>query len=293
MDSDSIYQYCYEYDIQQFYPSIQQRYLIKQLLDCLNIKENSGNESDKKVANLIKEIINYYNSENISEETKDVFDEYKKIEITKNDDLDKILYRKNNKQNQYNEEKKQIINLDKLKKDLQEDLGIPQGPLYSAFLAAFYSRDLLKNIKKKIKKIYNLDCEIFSYVDDGRIYLKDKVNSNGIFDLVDYEVNKLNDAGINAKIICINEDKSYLTAIDENSVNNKINYLMTESSVVNNSISPEFEIDDDMIQSIKNRQKNIKFEIKNLYTLTDKANLVLENNVDSRKPELHSEKEIP
>ena len=58
-------------------------------------------------------IIHYYNAENISKETQEIFQEYCKI---------------------YDEEKERKKSVRKIDRN---DMGLPQGPLFSTFLAVF------------------------------------------------------------------------------------------------------------------------------------------------------------
>lgn len=41
LSENTVFQYSYEYDIAQFFPSVQQQHLINQLKDCLKINEES------------------------------------------------------------------------------------------------------------------------------------------------------------------------------------------------------------------------------------------------------------
>lgn len=224
LSENTVYQYCYEYDIKQFYPSIQQDKLIEDLDSCLEIKD------DSIIFIGLKKIIKYYNEDNISKETLEIFNKYKK----------RCKMEKTN-----------------------ADLGLPQGALYSPFLASFYTRNLFNNIRIQIKNELKLDCEIFAYVDDGRIYFKDQVkDENSIEEIIQRALQEIN--GENNKKIILNTDKSYLINIDEKSVVTKLNFLTSESSLINNSINPNFEIDQDTISLIVERHKQIKKSISNL-----------------------------
>lgn len=203
LDSKSPYQYCYEYDIAAFFPSISQNKLVKKLLDDLSLEKNS------KVARLIKFCIYYYKSENVSVATKKVFTNYIK-ENTKE----------------------------------KADLGLPQGPLFSPFLASYYTNDMYKVIKKKIHENYKVDCEYFTYVDDGRIFFREKVNEEDIKKYIDEYLHDLNDSDCN-KTIELNEDKSYLISLDENSASSRLKVLENQVSMLNSSIDPNFSILDD------------------------------------------------
>ena len=207
LSENTVFQYSYEYDIAQFFPSVQQQHLINQLKDCLKINEESLTYF------WIEKIIKHFCEDNISDETKPLFKEYFK-------------------------NMKDILG-DEVAKNYRNDLGLPQGPLYSAFLASFYTKDLLKKIRKGVKDNWDIDCEIFSYVDDGRIYFKDyisehdkevekdtKEHSNrdsninvekykGIKTIVCEALKSINNEKINKKVINLNDEKSCLNAIDE------------------------------------------------------------------------------
>ena len=86
---------------------------------------------------------------------------------------------------------------------------------------------------------------ICDYLAAGRIYFKDNVNNScanknrkSIESIVNDVLIELNDKNINTKTIVLNTDKSSLVAIDEKSIASKLNYLTTESSLINNSINP-------------------------------------------------------
>ena len=212
LSEKTIYQYTYEYDIKQFYPSIQQENLFNQLCKCLKIED----KKDNLVYFWLKEIIYFFKESNISLETKQIYEQFKK-------------------------ENKDICG---------SDLGLPQGPLYSPFLASFYTRNLFDKIRKDVKSNWDTDCEIIAYVDDGRIYFKDNVNdvdekqNKSIKSIVNNALKELNISNNDSsnKSITLNEEKSFLVAIDEKSVASKLNYLTTESSLINNSINPNFDI---------------------------------------------------
>lgn len=269
LSENTLFQYSYEYDIAQFFPSVQQQHLINQLKDCLKINEESLTYF------WIEKIIKHFCEENISDETKPLFEEYF-----------------NNMKN--------ILD-DEVVKNYRNDLGLPQGPLYSAFLASFYTKDLFKKIRKGVKDNWDIDCEIFAYVDDGRIYFKDYISEHGKDDEKDtkehndkdnninVEKNKgiktivceslksINNEKINKKVINLNDEKSCLNAIDEKSIVLKLKYLENESSLVNNSINPNFDIEQDTVQAVLQRHENIKKSINLMYSKLKFG----ENNQDS------------
>ena len=232
LSETTIYQCSYEYDIKEFYPSIQQENLFNQLCKCLKIEN-----SEDLVYIWLKKIIYYFNEKNVSPETKIIYKYYKNASG---------------------------LHLD--------DLGLPQGPLFSPFLASFYTRNLFSEIKKIVKNNWDTDCEIFAYVDDGRIYFKDNIiercessTCKSIKKVVNEALKKLNDKNINNKTICLNEDKSFLVAIDEKSVASKLNYLSTESSLINNSINPNFDIEEDTVDAVMQKHSNIKKAMIDLF----------------------------
>lgn len=258
LSENTVFQYSYEYDIAQFFPSVQQQHLINQLKDCLKINEESLTYF------WIEKIIKHFCEDNISDETKPLFKEYFK-------------------------NMKDILG-DEVAKNYRNDLGLPQGPLYSAFLASFYTKDLLKKIRKGVKDNWDIDCEIFSYVDDGRIYFKDyisehdkevekdtKEHSNrdsninvekykGIKTIVCEALKSINNEKINKKVINLNDEKSCLNAIDEKSIVLKLKYLENESSLVNNSINPNFDVEQDTVEAVLQRHENIKKSINLMYS---------------------------
>lgn len=249
LSENSIYQYTYEYDIKQFYPSIQQKNLFNQLCKCLKLEEN-----ENLIYIWLEKIIYFFNETNISPETINIYYKFK-------------------------ENNKEICG---------DDLGLPQGPLYSPFLASFYTRNLFSKIRQLVKTNWDTDCEIFAYVDDGRIYFKDNVNDNyiddinancehqhlnerkNIKDIVKNALYELNDRSINTKIIDLNMEKSFLVAIDEKSVAAKLNYLTTESSLVNNSINPNFDIEEETVDAVMQKHANINNAINNMYKQLNK-----------------------
>ena len=57
-------------------------------------------------------------------------------------------------------------------------MGLPQGPLFSTFLAVFYIRNLYTEFKAEMNQRDVYDFIHFSYIDDGRIYLQDSKIKN-------------------------------------------------------------------------------------------------------------------
>ena len=253
LSENTIYQYTYEYDIKEFYPSIQQENLFNQLCECLNIE----GKSDDLVYVWLHKIIYFFNEKNISPETKMVYEKFK--------------------------EKNGICG---------DDLGLPQGPLYSPFLASFYTRKLFNEIRKLVKTNWDTDCEIFAYVDDGRIYFKDNVNNScanknrkSIESIVNDVLIELNDKNINTKTIVLNTDKSSLVAIDEKSIASKLNYLTTESSLINNSINPNFDIEKETVDAVMQKHANINKAITDMFEQLNKVQN--KNEIDKIRNELN------
>lgn len=247
LSEKTIYQYTYEYDIKQFYPSIQQENLFNQLCECLRIED----KKDNLVYFWLERIIYFFNKENISLETKQIFEQFTK-------------------------EKKDIC---------ESDLGLPQGPLYSPFLASFYTRNLFDRIRKEVKSNWDTDCEIIAYIDDGRIYFKDNVLDNkdgkkSIETIVSDALKELNVRNNDLdKELSLNEEKSFLVAIDEKSVASKLNYLTTESSLINNSINPNFDVEEETVEAVMQKHENIKKSINNMYKHLNDEN----SNIDEYK----------
>ena len=67
---DSLYQYAFEYDIKEFYPSISQRRLLDDIAKSINL------DKEDIFYKWIEKIIYHYNADNISIETKNIFEEY-------------------------------------------------------------------------------------------------------------------------------------------------------------------------------------------------------------------------
>ena len=115
--------------------------MIEDIAKSLNLKKES------EFYKWIGKIIHYYNAENISKETQEIFQEYCKI---------------------YDEEKERKKSVRKIDRN---DMGLPQGPLFSTFLAVFYIRNLYTEFKAEMNQRDVYDFIHFSYIDDGRIYL--------------------------------------------------------------------------------------------------------------------------
>lgn len=243
LSADSLYQYAYEYDIQQFYPSIQQEKLIKMIKEEIN---------DSFLLNWVKKIVLYYTKDNISASTKEIYNNY--AISTSYDNIQ------------------------------EDDLGLPQGPLFSLFLASFYTKDIFKVIKEKISTKFKTECDYFAYVDDGRIYFKDKVEEEDIKEIFKEYFENLNDNS-NSKRILINEDKSCFLKIDDKSIVSKLNYYNSEVSLANLSIDPRFEIDEDLEDAIYQKHINMKNtldeELTKLTNLKEKSNKLTNPRLNS------------
>ena len=265
---DSIYQYVYEYDIKEFYPSISQNRLIEDIAKSLNLKKES------EFYKWIGKIINYYNAENISKETQEIFQEYCKIYDENGicDDEEK-------------ERKKSVRKIDR------NDMGLPQGPLFSTFLAVFYIRNLYTEFKAEMNQRDVYDFIHFSYIDDGRIYLQDSKIKNI---KVDEEINieetpeekisrilndifqKINGCKLDKndeedtiikteKMMELNSDKVAFLSLDEKSVKNQLDFITNDASLINASINPRFEIPSDIENAVIKKHQAIKNTIEDMY----------------------------
>ena len=228
LDSESVYQYCFEYDIKQFYPSIPQEKLIKKLKDDLCLKDKS------QTYKLIKWCVEYYKIDNISDETKDIYKYY----------LEQI-----NKKDERNEKDKSI------------DLGLPQGPLFSSFLASYYTNDMYKKIKEQISNEYGMDCEYFTYVDDGRIYFRENIDEADIKNMINTYFEEISNDN---KKIKVNEDKTCMLSLDKNSITAKLHLLTCEASIMNNALDPNFQLNDDIIHTYKEKNEDIENKIRKM-----------------------------
>lgn len=277
---DSLYQYVYEYDIKEFYPSIPQ----KQLLDdiCKAIDLNKDNIFYK----WIEKIIYYYNADNISKETQMIFRNYCEV------------YENESNQN------------GKIRKIDRSDLGLPQGPLFSSFLAVFYIRNLYSRFNDSMNERKVFDFVHFSYIDDGRIYLqdnkikcfkddnpnettKDKITSilNNIFQ----NLNKENDKNIsttvneslNKKTIQLNNEKISMLSLDEKSVKNELDFISSDASLINSSINPRFEIPLDLENTVISKHEAIKNKLEDMYKKVEKIedDEIRKNELDKIKKE--------
>ena len=250
LSENTMFQYTYEYDISQFYPSIQQEKLLKDLIETLRY--------DKKdiICYWLEKIIYYYHPKNITDETKPIYEKF----ISNKEDFD------------------------------TEDLGIPQGAIFSAFLASFNTRDLFDNIQKDIRKKIGVECEYFAYVDDGRLYFKDYVERVDIENIVLKNLEKLNSTTYNDKCIGLNTEKCCFVRIDEKSVTHKLEYLTSDISLINSSIITDYEIDDDEYNAVIQIHENYIHTIEKMYEdLSQKKKSIAQQN-DIRK--IEKEKKI-
>ena len=273
---DSLYQYAFEYDIKEFYPSISQRRLLDDIAKSINL------DKEDIFYKWIEKIIYHYNADNISIETKNIFEEYCKA---------------------YENEKE--------KKIYKDDLGLPQGPLFSSFLAVFYIRDLYKKFADQMNKRGIYDFIHFSYIDDGRIYLQDnkikslkdddkdnpsgdlseesdtknsdeKEDSNGenksdtketdpiqkIKNILNNILKEIN--GDDKKVIQLNDKKVSMLSLDEKSVKNKLDFFTSDASLINSSINPRFEIPSDLEETVRSKHEAIKNKLEEMYKKVEK-----------------------
>lgn len=268
---DSLYQYVYEYDIKEFYPSISQKQLVDDISESINLDKNDI------FYKWIEKIIYYYNADNISEETKMIFEEYCKV------------YEGNDKDNHSDEEEQtnEKENMPTRKIDRSE-LGLPQGPLFSSFLAVFYIRNLYKKFKNEMNKRKVFDFVHFSYIDDGRIYLQDnqiksvlndnpnETTKNKITNILNNIFQNLNEESdkkiettanesLNTKIIQLNDEKIAMLSLDEKSVKNQLDFISSDASLINSSINPRFEIPSDLEDAVIAKHEAIKNKLEDMY----------------------------
>ncbi len=196
-----------------------------------------GIKEDSIIANVLEEIIGYYKKENITERTMKSFDYY------------------------YQD------------REIPENLGLPQGPLYSAFLSSLFSYNVFENIKRTILEKYNTEVEIGAYVDDGRIFFKDacSLDQHELIGLVAEaytSLNKINDYDEISRIE-VNEDKTCLINIYEKSVTDILSFLIHSISGINASISPSLEVDEALISTLEESHSNLKQSLKTLNKIAD------------------------
>lgn len=253
---DTLYQYAYEYDIQEFYPSISQNHLLNDIVESINLNK------DDVFYKWIEKIIYYYNANNISEETKVIFEKY----CEEYED-------KNNQGNKTGKEKNTVV-----RKIDRSDLGLPQGPLFSSFLAVFYIRNLYHKFEIEMNNRGIFDFVHFSYMDDGRIYLQDnRINNLEDNESIKYEITRiLNDilkkinetsdkALPNRKVMMVKDEKVSMLSLDEKSVKNYLDFICSDASLINSSINPRFEIPSDLEETVKAKHESIKNTLEKLY----------------------------
>ncbi|WP_305209033.1 HD domain-containing protein [Dubosiella newyorkensis] len=190
-----------------------------------------GINENSIIASVLDEIIFYYKKDQITERTRISFE----------------YYHGNN---------------------VPEDLGLPQGPLYSAFLSSIFSYNVFKNIKKSILDECNVEVEIVAYVDDGRIFFKEEcpLEPDKLIELVEEEYTNLNKINKNDKPnkIKVNRDKTCLIKVYEESVTDILSFLIHSISGINASITPDFEIDETLISTLEESHDNLKQSLKKL-----------------------------
>lgn len=285
----SIYQYVYEYDIKEFYPSISQNRLIEDIAESLNLKKES------EFYKWVEKIIHYYNVENISKETQEIFQEYCES------------YEKSSSDDEKKEKKKTVRKID------TNDMGLPQGPLFSTFFAVFYIRSLYSEFKSEMNQRGVYDFMHFSYIDDGRIYLQDNKIKNikadekikkdknieetpeeKISRILNDIFKKINGGKIDKKdeedttfetkkVIELNSDKVSFLSLDEKSVKNQLDFITNDASLINASINPRFEIPSDIEDAVIKKHKAIKNTIEDMYESVegDRDNSIKENVKES------------
>lgn len=170
-------------------------------------------------------------------------------------------------------------------------MGLPQGPLFSTFLAVFYIRNLYTEFKAEMNQRDVYDFIHFSYIDDGRIYLQDSKIKNI---KVDEEINieetpeekisrilndifqKINECKLDKndeedtiikteKMMELNSDKVAFLSLDEKSVKNQLDFITNDASLINASINPRFEIPSDIENAVIKKHQAIKNTIEDMY----------------------------
>lgn len=206
-----------------------------------------GIPKEKPLSNLIEEIINHYCEDNISIKTQDIYSMIPENRIKKN-------------------------------------YGLPQGPLFSAFLSSIFSHKVFNNLRNKIRDKFNVEIDCVAYVDDGRIFFKDDIEVKGskkdntekneidkdndeiknkcdtlikVVEEVYTELNKVDERDIVNEIV-LNTDKTSLIGIYEKSVGNILSYLTHKISAINASIDPNMETDDSLIGTLETAHDNFK-----------------------------------
>lgn len=223
---NTVYRTCFEYDIEQFFPSVSQDILLEDLREMLCI------DQDDIVYQWLKQIIKYYAVNNISKDTKRNYDFYVNSMAKKNID--------------------------------ENDLGLPQGALYSSFLASLYTRGIYSKIKKHYADKGVL-CDFFSYVDDGRIYLSEDETKDNIEEFVEKTLQEINEQSKTKKKLRIKESKTTLFQIVDRSSLSKLDYLLTDVSMTNLSVNPNFDVDQDIVNTALAKYESLKEKIDDLY----------------------------
>lgn len=243
---DTVYRTCFEYDIEQFFPSVAQDALLEDLRKMLCI------DKEDIVYKWLKEIIEYYDVKHISTDTKKDYDLY--------------LYSIG-------------------KQNTEEiDLGLPQGALYSSFLASLYTR----GIYSKIKKHYadkGILCEFFSYVDDGRIYLSENESIETVKELVGKTLQEINEQSETKKELKIKESKTTLFQIVDRSSLSKLEYLLSDVSMANMSVNPNFDVDQDIVNTALEKYESLKKKLDDLYPTENPGKESKEEKLEREKVE--------
>lgn len=221
---NSVYRTCFEYDIEQFFPSIDQDAIILDLVNLLRIEVNDI------VYCWLKEIIKFYSKQNISDKTKNLYN----------------LYLKSLGEN--------------IPKNTREDLGLPQGAIYSPFLASLYTRDIYPNIKSHFEK-KGIVCDFFSYVDDGRLYISADEDATRIKELITSSLVEISKKSNKNKVLKINEEKTNDFLIVDHSSLSKLDSLVTEISMANLSVNPNFDVDLDIVNTAIEKYEKLKEEL--------------------------------
>lgn len=218
LSTHSTYQYAFEYDITQFFPSINQEKLIQDINDLLD---------DQWLKNKVKEVISFYSYEYLDEISKKNYSTYLNS-----------LY---NDQEQINCYKK--------------DFGIPQGAVFSPFLAAFYTRELDSRIREKLNENLTvpIDIDYFSYVDDGRIYFHDSIEGS----LVKNKVKEALDCiSIGQKKLELSDKKTVFLELDSQGISAKLKVLEENISMTQKNIVQISDLDENDYDTLEKLHLN-------------------------------------
>lgn len=152
------------------------------------------------------------------------------------------------------------------------DKGLPQGPLYSPFLALFYIKDILKSIRNRYK------VTSFSYVDDIRIYTESIHSTDQIKRELEEELNKIG--------LSLSKEKTDIfevSKVKENEVK-----LMGKASNLNRAIKDEVILTENGFTEMKKRLKTIVNDISESENYSEEFKKKVTKFVDYRLFKLYT-----